>query len=77
VNKLKNANGFISFIFMPALPSGRVTGATAGGGLGIPRGQKQFQIVLLVPHQHGTKQGRKCSHSTWALNNLWAAFSWV
>jgi len=59
---------------MPAFRVGRVAWATALGGLGIPHGQQQFQIVLLAPHQDGTK---RCSHSTWSLDDLWAAFSWV
>jgi len=49
----------ISFIFMSAFPLGRVMGATALRGLGIPPGQPQFQIVLLVPHQYEIKQGRE------------------
>ena len=32
------------------------------------------QIVPLAPHQDGTKQGWRCSHSTWSLDDLWAAF---
>jgi len=24
-----------------------------------------------------TKQGRRCTHSTWSLDDLWAAFPWV
>jgi len=55
---------YISFIFKPAFPLGRVAGATALGGLGIYHGQQQFQIVLLALHQGGTKQCRRCSHST-------------
>ena len=31
----------------------------------------QLQIVLLFPHQDGTKQGRRCSHA------IRAAFQWV
>jgi len=50
----------ISLIFMLAFPLGRVTGATALRGLGIPPGQSQFQIVLLAPHQYEIKQGRRC-----------------
>jgi len=34
-------------------------------------------IVLLALRQGGTKQGRRCSHSTWSLDDLLAAFSWV
>jgi len=30
----------------------------------IPHGQQKSQIVLLAPHQDGTKQDRRCSHST-------------
>jgi len=39
--------------------------------------QHQSQIVLLAPHQDGTKRGRRCSHATWSLDKLWAAFPWV
>jgi len=52
------------FIFMPAFLPGRVAGEAALGGLGIPHGQQQIQIIPLVPHQDGTKQGLRCSHST-------------
>jgi len=48
---------FISFIFMPAFPLVRVAGAAALGGLEIPHGQQKFHIVLVAPHQDGTKQG--------------------
>jgi len=54
----------ISLIFMPAFPLRRVAAVATHGGFGIPHGQQQFQIVLLAPHQDGTKQGRRCSHST-------------
>jgi len=30
-----------------------------------------------APHQHGPKQARRCSHSTWSLDDLWTAFEWV
>jgi len=36
----------ISFIFVPAFPLGRGAGAAALGGLGIPHGQQEFQIIL-------------------------------
>jgi len=42
----------------------RVAGATSIRQLRIPPSQQQFQIVLLVPHRNGTKQGRRCSYST-------------
>jgi len=38
------------------------------GGLEIPHNLQQFQVVLLAPHQHGTRQGRKHGRrkrSTW------------
>jgi len=54
----------IFFIFKPAFPRGKVAGATTLGGLGKYHGKQQFQIVLLAPHQGGTKQCRRCSHST-------------
>jgi len=67
----------ISYMFMSAFPLGRVTGTAPPGGLGIPHGQQQFQIVLLAPHQNGTKQSLRLSHFTLALDELWAAFPWV
>jgi len=39
----------VSFIFKHAFPLGRVAAVAALGGLGIPHGQQQFQIVLLAP----------------------------
>jgi len=59
---------------MPTLPLGRVAGTAALGGLGIPHGQQQFNIFLLAPHQDGIKQGRRCGHSTWYSEDLWATF---
>jgi len=67
----------ISFIFVPTLSLGREAGTATQGGVGIPHGQQQFQIVLLVPHQDGTKQGRRCSLSTQTLEDLRAAFPCV
>ena len=55
----------------------RVAREAALGGHEIPHGQQQSQIVLLAPHQDGTKQGQRCSHSTWSLNEFWTAFLWV
>jgi len=49
---------------MPYFPLGRFAWATSTGELGIPQGQQQFQVVLLAPHQDGTKQGLRCSYST-------------
>ena len=48
-----------------------------GGGPEMPHDQQQSQIVLLVPHQNEAKQGRRCSHATWSLDELWVAFPWV
>jgi len=59
---------------MPAFLLGRVVWAAALGGLEISRGQQQSLIVLLAPHQDGTKQGPGCSHSAWSLGDLLAAF---
>jgi len=68
---------FISFIFMPDFPLGRVAGSTSTGELGMPHGQQQFLIVLLAPHQDRTKQGWRCSYSTKALDDICVAFPWV
>jgi len=62
---------------MPTFPLARAARATDLGGLGTPHGQQPFQIVLLALHQDGTKQGRRCSHSTWSLDDLWVAFPLV
>ena len=45
-------------IFVPAFPFSRVAGAAVLGGLEIPHDQLKSQVVLLAPHQYGTKQGR-------------------
>ena len=67
VNKLNIVNGIHFIHFHAVFPLGRVARTTALGGLGISHGQEQFQLVLLAPHQDGTKQGHRCSHSTWSL----------
>jgi len=66
-----------SLIFMPTFPPGRVAQTAALGGFGIAHSQQQLQIILLAAHQDRTKQGLRCSHSTWCLNKLWADFPWV
>ena len=77
VNELNNVN-VIHFIHLHAVfPLGRVAGATDLGGLEIPHGQQQFQVVLLGPHQDGTKQSYRCSHSTSTFADLWADLPWV
>jgi len=63
-------------IFVPTFPFSRVAGAAAPG-LEIPHVQQQSQIVLLAPHQDGTKKSQRCIHSTWSLNELWTAVLWV
>ena len=60
----------MSLILMLAFRLGRVAGATAPGGLGIPHSHLQFHIVLLAPRQDETKQGRRCSYSNQALDDL-------
>ena len=63
MNKLNKEN-VIHFIHFHARFSSREgRWAAVVGGLGIPDGQQQFQIVLLAPQQDGTKQGRRCGHS--------------
>jgi len=63
--------------FAHSIFSGEGRGAVAPRGLEIPHGFHQPLIVLLAPHQDGTKQGRRYSHSTWFFVDLWAAFTWV
>ena len=66
-----------SFIFMPTFPRDRVAMPADLGGLGIHCGQQQLQLILLAPHYAGAKQGGRCSHSTWSLDDLWAPFPWI
>jgi len=61
---------FYSFIFTSAFPLGRVVGAAALEGLEISHGLQQFLIVLLAPHQNGTKQRRRFNHSTWSMFSI-------
>jgi len=61
-----------SSIFVNAFPVGRVAGSAVLGGLEIPHGQLQSQIFLLALQQDGPNEGRRCSHSTWSLDELWA-----
>jgi len=63
--------------FVPAFPLGRVARTAALGGPEIPHDQQHFQKVLLALHQDENKQGRRCGHATWSLDELWAAFPWV
>jgi len=55
---------------MPDFSLGRVAGAAALGGLEIPLGFLQVLMVLLAPHQDGTKQGPRSNHSTCFLVDL-------
>ena len=66
-NVMKSITSSFSFIFMSAFPLARVAGTEAPGGLEAHHDQPKSLIVLLAPHQDGTKQGRRCSHSTWSL----------
>ena len=47
------------------------------GGVAIPHGHQQFRIFLQALHQDGAKRGRRSCHSTWSLDDPWAAFPWV
>ena len=70
VNRKGQCRLAYSFIHFRARRSfGESRGAEALGGPEIPQDQQQFQIVLLAPHQHGTKQGRRCSHATWSVDD--------
>ena len=64
-------------MFQPVFLSGGVAGAAALGGLEIPHGFQKPLIVLLAPHQDGTKQSRRSDHTTWSLVDLWAADPWA
>jgi len=69
INKL-----FKALIFIPASPVGSVAGSASLGGLENTHCQQQSQLTLLSPHRDGTKQGRRCNHSTLSLDDFWAAF---
>jgi len=56
--------------YMEIIFIGRVARAAALGGLGIPHGQQQFKIILMAPHQDG-------SRFIWSLDALWVTFPWV
>jgi len=78
MEKLRFTNTpFHIFIFMPALPLRRITGIAALGGLETPHDFQKSLIVLLAPHPEGITQGRRCSHTIWSLDDIWATFSWV
>jgi len=65
--------GMNVFIFIPAYPLERIVGTAALGDCQIPCGFKQFQVVLLGTHEEGTKEGRRCNHDTWYVDELWAS----
>jgi len=68
---------FIHSFFVPDFPLGRIgVGSSPRRTRNTSRSQ-QSQMVLLAPCQDETKQGRRYSHSTWSLDDLWAAFPWV
>jgi len=66
-----------SLIFVPSFPLGRVAGQQSLEDSKYLTINSNLGIVLLALRQGGTKQGRRCSHSTWSLDDLLAAFSWV
>ena len=51
--------------------------AKAVGGLKMPRGKQQSQIILLAWHEDRTTQGQWRSHYTWSFECFWAAFRWM
>jgi len=77
INRKVQRRASHSFIFVPTFPFRRDAGPSTTGGPKIRRDQQKSQIVLLAPHQDGTKQGRRCSRATWSSDKLWAAFPWV
>ena len=56
---------FFSFIFIPSFPHRWVAGIATLGSLKIRHNFQQSLIVLLTPHQDGTKQGQRCSDAIW------------
>jgi len=76
--KCSRSYSFIhSFIFVPGFPLGRIARAVDLGGREKPHDRQQSKIVLLAPLQDGTKKGRRSSHATWSLDDLWSALPWV
>jgi len=62
---------FGSFLhFHTRFSSGESRGLSPLGGRGIPHDKHQSRAILLAPHQDETKLGRKCSQSTWSLDDL-------
>jgi len=60
--------------FIPDFPLGTVTVAAALEGIEIPHSFQQPVIVLLVPFQDLAKQGRRCNHAIWSLDDICTAF---
>jgi len=58
---------------MPPFSPGKVA-RVADLEFEIPHGFHQFHIVLPAPYQNETKHGRRRSHSTWYLVDLWTTF---
>ena len=73
---LKDARygNFHSFHSLWCSPFVWVWGVAAPGGTERTHGRQQFPLVLLNQHEDGTKQGRRCTHSTCCLVDVWAAF---
>ena len=63
---------FIHFRARFSSGESRDAGTAALERLETPRGQQQSERVLLAPHQGGTKQDRRCSHSIRFLDDIWA-----
>ena len=67
-------------IFIAPFPLKRVAGTADLGGL--ENCNSRFSAISysfaakLFPHQDGTKQGRKCIHSTWSFLAPWAVYPW-
>jgi len=60
-----------SYIFISTFALRCVAGAVALGGLEITHDFQQSLIVLLPPHQNGTKQGRGWNDATCPLPTSW------
>jgi len=78
ISKHRNHIKNLSYIhFHTRFSYGEGRGGSSPRKLEIPHGFQQSQIVLLHPHQGGTKTGRISNHNIWFLDCLWAAFPWV
>ena len=67
----------ISLNLIIGFTPGRDAEAASLGGLETPHGFHQTLIAPLVSSGNEAKPSRRCSRTTWSLDNFWAASPWV